>query len=303
MARNTDPYDAAVWRYEQIAPLIDRSLTQIQKTEHLRVLTELPVVWPSGEERPIGRSTVYRWIKAYQDGGLPGLLPKSRSDRQTTKGVSREVLAFSLALLYEEPQRSLYQLGRYIEVRFEGERAPARSTLHRALQAHPAYAGIVKRRKGAKSRKSRKRRFEAAKPHEIWQLDAKIFRIRFASGEEQKAAVLTCLDDKTRAVVAATVSASEDMAAAARVFRRAAARWGLPDRIYCDRHSVYDSNAFRNGLALLGVHRIRTRARNKEARGKIEAYHRPLNRWFVKELRHQAVCDVTHADELLQATI
>jgi hypothetical protein len=111
------------------------------------------------------------------------------------------------------------------------------------------------------------------------------------------------LDDFSRAVLGVAVSATEHLGAAVRAFRRAAARWGLPDRIYCDRHSVYDSTAFRAGLALLGVHRIRTRARNASARGKIEAYHNSLEKWFVRELPHQVVQDEAHLEELLLAVI
>jgi len=84
-------------------------------------------------------------------------------------------------------------------------------------------------------------------------------------------------------------------------FRRAAARWGLPEKFYADRGSAYDSDAFRKGLAVLGVHRINTRPRNAPAHGKIEAYHRSLQRWFIAELPHQPLRDLGHLQELLDA--
>jgi hypothetical protein len=54
-------------------------------------------------------------------------------------------------------------------------------------------------------------------------------------------------------------------------------------------------------LAVLGIHRINTRPRNAPAHGKIEAYHRSLQRWFIAELAHQCVRDGAHLQELLDA--
>ncbi|MCI0547561.1 MAG: hypothetical protein L0027_09780, partial [Candidatus Rokubacteria bacterium] len=99
------------------------------------------------------------------------------------------------------------------------------------------------------------------------------------------------------------MTTSPDLAAAVRLFRLAAARYGLPEKLYCDRASIFDTLAFRTGLAELGVRRLKTRPRNAPARGKIEAYHRCLKRWFVRELPHQVVQSLTHLEDLLLGVI
>jgi hypothetical protein len=73
--------------------------------------------------------------------------------------------------------------------------------------------------------------------------------------------------------------------------------------LYADRASIFDSRAFRMGLAQLGSHRIPTKPRNPEANGKIEAYHRPLGLWFVKRLPKQDVVDFVHLQQLLDGII
>ena len=83
----------------------------------------------------------------------------------------------------------------------------------------------------------------------------------------------------------------------------AALRWGLPNRLYADRASIFDSQAFRRGLAQLGTHRIATKPRNAEAHGKIEAYHRVLVRWFTQRLPRQQVVDLEHLQQLLDGVI
>jgi hypothetical protein len=74
-------------------------------------------------------------------------------------------------------------------------------------------------------------------------------------------------------------------------------------RMQFDRASAYDSQVFRTGLAMLGVHRNWVKSRNPSAQGKIEAYHRSLKKWFVNELPKQEVVDLEHLEALLQATI
>jgi transposase InsO family protein len=153
-------------------------------------------------------------------------------------------------------------------------------------------------------RRQRRTRFVASAPHRIWHTDAKgPFRVRLLSGVVLLVHVLSILDDASCAVLAALVTPSPTLGAAVLAFRQAALRYGLPDRLYADRASIFDSHAFRGGLAQLGVHRIRTRARNAPAHGKIEAYHRTLTLWFVERLPAQGVVDLQHLGQLLDGVL
>lgn len=82
----SDPYPLATWRFEQIAFLMDETLPKALREHRLKEVTREGVPWPSGEVKPIGRSTLYRWLTAYRKHGLKGLLPGPRKD----KGKSRE---------------------------------------------------------------------------------------------------------------------------------------------------------------------------------------------------------------------
>lgn len=287
----------ARWRFEQIAPLLDPSLSKADRARLVEGIAASEARWPSGEVRPISAPTLYRWVRLYLAHGLEALRPKPRSDRGTLRALKPSTVERAYALLRERPDRPLYLLQKLL-----GEKI-ARSTLSRHLRRRPGYARLRARSRGEAGRPALHRRFEAAAPHLIWQADAKgPFRVRIGK-ERVPVHVLTILDDHSRAVLAAVVARSADLGAAVRVFRLAAARWGLPRKLYCDRASIFDSFAFRTGLAELGVHRIRTRARKPSARGKIEAYHRSIERWFVGELRHQVVRSLEHLEELLLATV
>ncbi len=307
------PSQIAAWRFEKIAPFVDPSFDRARRRAALHERTTRVVEWPLSEARMrrglapiqgrIPRSTLFRWISAYQRHGHAGLLPKPRRDKGALRGggeVKRWV-HFAIGLLYEQPQRSLFQLEVYLRTEFDGYRL-SRATLARHLKLHPSFAGIKTLRTGKDARL--RDLYEAAHPHESWQLDGKgPFRVRLMSAENVRVHVLSILDDHSRAILAVILACSEDTRAAIRVFCLAAAKYGLPDRMQFDRGSAFDSQAFRQGLAHLGVHRNAVRARHPEAQGKIEAYHRSLGRWFVDELAAQEVRDLLHLEQLLLAMI
>jgi transposase InsO family protein len=307
----SDSWQIAAWRFEMISALLDENLSRAHKRRILRERTKRAVQWPcshdggqvppGGIEKPIGTSTLFRWLKDYREQGFVGLLPKARKDKGLPRDDRRVYVDYALGLLYEQPERSLTQLMVYLQAEF-AMLPMSRSTLSRELHAHPAFQGILRRRKGTD--KKLRDLYETYQPHEIWQLDAKgPFAVTFTNGETVRLHVLSILDDHSRYILAAIIALSEDIAAAVRVFRLAASKWGMAQRMQFDRASAYDSKAFRTGLALLGVHRNRVKQRNPQAQGKIEAYHRVLTRWFIKELSKQQLVDIEHLEALLQATI
>ncbi len=298
----SDPWKIATWRFEMISPVLDKSLGRAEKRRIMRQRTKCAVQWPdSPHERPIGRSTLLKWVKRYREQGFLGLMPKVRSDKGQVRSERSAQIDYALGLLYEQPRRSLTQLMLYLEIEFK-EHSIRRSTLNRDLHAHPAFQEILRRRKGGE--KKLRDLYESLTPHEIWQLDAKgPFPVTLVNGQTIRLHVLSILDDCSRYILAVIIASAENIQAAVRVFRMAAAKWGMAERMQFDRASAYDSISFRTGLAILGVHRNWVKARNPQAQGKIEAYHRCLNRWFIHELPAQEVVDIEHLEALLQATI
>ena len=293
-------FETAMWRFEQISPLLDSTLSPSQRRQILEAHAERVVLWPSGREAPIGISTLYGWLKRYRlNPVFESLIPTKRIYPTKRKGIAKYV-HYALALLEEEPQRSLYVLCLRIQKKFDLEKPLPRSTLYRQLRKEKRYTAIRKYAKGEKVRK----RFVANKPHHIWHADAKAkFKVRFSDNSEKYLQVLTILDDSTRYVLRALIVPSESIQAAVRTFIDAAERYGLPDKFYADKHSCYDAWLFRIALAILGVHRIKTRPRNPSAHGKIEAYHKTLKRWFVIELKHLTIHDMNHLQILLDEFI
>jgi len=298
--KSPSPKDVAFWRLEQIEEALAQGITAQERGKILRRVSRTPVLWPSGKTKPIPLATAYRWIANHLKGGLDALKPKRRSDLGVIRApLPGEVIHEALRQLTEDPDISFTFLLAVLRPLFPKVRIPL-STLKQRLSLHPDY----KRIKRLRRYNQRRTRFVAKAPHQIWQTDGKgPFRVVLAGGTTLTFHVLSILDDATRAVLAAIVSLHADLGTAVRVFRMAATRWGLPNMLYADRASIFDSRAFRMGLAQLGSYRIPTKARNAPARGKIEAYHRTLGLWFFDRLAKQVVIDLDHLQQLLDGVI
>jgi transposase InsO family protein len=300
-----DPIYVALWRFNQISLFLDKRLTPGERARMIDEASRIEVIWPDGDHGTVPRSTLYRWLAAYQQNPLiESLAPKARTPPQRQRVIEAQWINYALALLEEEPQRSLFILCDRIKRKYNVESKISPSSLHRALKGQPRYMALRRRQKDNGLGAGLRKRFQALKPHEIWHGDAiGPFRVLFANGQSGAYRILSILDDASRFVLIALSVLSENIANVVSVFRKSAARYGLCDKWYADRGSPYDSDIFRKGLGILGIHRIRTKARNAPAHGKIEAYHRTLRRWFIKELKHQLIADALHLQHLLDATI
>lgn len=109
-----DPLREACWRFEQISPLLEPRLTASEKRRMIKAMGRVCVVWPSGREAPIPRSTIYRWLNAYQKDRRVESLMRSPRMREST-AIKPEWIQHALALLEEEAKRSLFFLGLQIK--------------------------------------------------------------------------------------------------------------------------------------------------------------------------------------------
>lgn len=300
-----DPQAVAQWRYDHIVEALGPMAHDVRGEVVARICS-VPVRWPSGPTRCIARATLYRWLALYAKGGLAALRPRPRKDRGTKRArLPKDVVARARAILIDDPEISFTMLVALLAADSELRLCArgisvSKSTLQRRLAADPLYARLQRGRRLAR----RRTRFVARTPHDIWHLDAKgPIKISLRTRKQLVFHILTVLDDASRATLASLIVLAPDLCAAVRAFRRAAERWGLPGRIYADRASIFDSRAFRAGLADLGSHRIWVRPRNPEANGKIEAFHRVLTAWFVRRLPRQVVVDLVHLQQLLDGVL
>jgi putative transposase len=123
----------------------------------------------------------------------------------------------------------------------------------------------------------RVRRFERAKPNQLWQSDLFNFTLVPTS---RRIHVVAFLDDRSRFIVGFGVSGSSASGFVIEVLRTAVANFGAPEEMLTDRgpqyHSWRGKSAFAKVLASMGVKHILARPRHPQTVGKTERWWKTL---------------------------
>lgn len=219
----------------------------------------------------ISRKTGYKWRARFHGGGPTALPDRSRKPHTSPQRTGALVEAAVVALRKTCPvwgprklHRRLWDLGR--------RDLPAPSTVAAILRR----TGCVSATASTQHRPLR--RFERARPNELWQMD---FKGHFALGRGGRCHPLTVLDDHSRFLVGLRACSNESgptvRAHLIALFRL----YGLPEAILCDNGSPWGSGtgeytALGVWLLRLGVRVLHGRPRHPQTQGKDERFHRTL---------------------------
>lgn len=95
----------ALHRYQVVSPALAPRLTAAERGLIVRTIASQEHLHPSGEVCSYSRSTIDRWIRAYNQQGLRGLSPGKRSDVGSVRR-NPQLLQEAEVLRKERPQRS-----------------------------------------------------------------------------------------------------------------------------------------------------------------------------------------------------
>lgn len=233
----------------------------------------------------VSRKTAHKWIARARAGA--SLTDQSRRPhampRQTPAAVEAAVLAEKAA----HPAwggRKLHHRLRHTGV----VEVPAPSTIEKILRRH----GWEPQARAATA----PTRFEAAAPHDLWQLDFKGWH-PYRSG---KIHPLTVLDDHSRFVLDVRCLEGQTLALVQPVLTGLFQRYGLPWAMLCDHGPPWGSGGltrFAVWLIQLDIALIHGRPYHPQTQGKLERMHRTLkaevfaNRTYPDLASAQMACD------------
>jgi len=163
---------------------------------------------------------------------------------------------------------------------------PAPATVYRILKAR----GFVVAEPRKAPKRSR-RRFNAARANESWQLDDTTWAL--ADGTEVK--ILNVIDDHSRLLVASTAMTTCTGAAALAVVADAAATLGWPARFQSDNASIF-RHVLADALRPLGVAAAHSRPQHPQTNGKVERFHHTEHKWLAA---HEPVDTIADLQTLL----
>jgi transposase InsO family protein len=261
----------------------------------LRVLRDVESgmsVRDAAERHGTSKSQVYVWLGRHRADGAGGLVPRSRRPLRSPSQLPAELEDEIVRLRKACPRWGSKKIRAALER--DDWQVPAVSSVHRVLVRR----GLVEVRSRHRPPPGGWQRFERAASNELWQIDGTQHRL--AGGRAFW--VVDLIDDHSRFLVAAHVTAALTGAAAWTAVRSGVAEHGMPAQILSD-NGVYFTGRLRGAtvpferhVAAAGIGLIHSRVYHPQTAGKLERQHRTQNNWLED---HPPPADLTAARTLI----
>ena len=223
----------------------------------------------------VSPQTLASWRRRFEAEGPAGLL----GYRKGQKG-SRLPEHVRRAILMMKEQHREWGQDRIHDMllRTQGLQASA-GAVHRVLTE----AGYVVEPAATKRNPGKQRRFERARPNQLWQTDLFSFLLK---RQRRRVHLVGYMDDCSRFVVGFGLYASAAGSNVRETFERGIANFGAPEEILTDQGAQYHTwrgkSAFRKLCERRGIKQVVARAQHPQTLGKIERFWGTLYRELIE---------------------
>jgi transposase InsO family protein len=279
--------------------LLELTVTEQRCNAVMEVLRDGLTVTEVADRYGVSRQTIHGWLRRYRTGGLDALADRSHRPRRCPHQMPADLEARLCELRRRHPQWGQRRLAH--ELARDGvDPPPGLTSIYRALVRN----GLIQP-KARRRAKASYRRWERARPMELWQLDV-MGGIWLTGGRELKG--VTGIDDHSRFCVMAGLIERANARSVCRVFTQALARYGTPEEVLTDNGKVFTGRLGPHPAEVLfdricrqhGITHRLTGVRCPTTTGKIERFHKTLRAELVTGRRFDSLA---HAQQVLDAWV
>jgi transposase InsO family protein len=214
----------------------------------------------------IPKHTLYTWKKRFEQEGPAGLMDRPRGGR---RGSKLPDLTKRTILMLKESNPD-WGCQRISDMLVRGPALPASPTaVARVLKE----AGYELEEVPTRQHPDQVRRFERARPNQLWQTDLFTFVLK---RQNRRVYLVAFMDDHSRFLTGFGLHASQSTALVLEVLRTAITSYGPPEEILTDNGTQYvtwrGKSAFTKELEKRGIRQVVASPRRPQTLGKIERF-------------------------------
>lgn len=224
----------------------------------------------------VARSTAYKWVDRYLEGGLDGLKDRRRGPKRSAIRTSQELEDMIVAERDRHRTWGPRKLLITLAADFPDVPWPAPSTVHEILKR---YGRIQSKRPRRKHEHPGKPFVASDLPNTIWAAD---YKGQFRLGNGSVCYPLTVTDHFSRSLLGCRALSSTSLKPARAVFLGLFRTYGLPEAILTDNGVPFASVGLAGLSQLsiwwmrLGIRHLRTQPSSPQQNGRHERMHRTL---------------------------
>lgn len=293
MSKNSaSPMEIAHFRFALIAPVIQGLFPDASASAYYRRVTENPIVKPDGTTFDYQAKTLEKWVSQYKIGGMDALLPRPRSDRGTSRALNDVAIEEIYRLKEKYHRLNATQIHQFL---IRDAFIPATvsvAAVQRFVRKHDLKSA---RTLNTKDRKA----FEEAEFGCLWQADTCYLPHIRENGKPRRTYLIMILDDHSRLIVGAQIFYNDNAYNFQRVFKRAIATYGIPDKLYTDLGATYRNTQLSFICGSVGCVELHTPVRDGASKGKIERSFRTLKDCWLNSLDASQIHSLEEFNKLL----
>jgi transposase InsO family protein len=214
----------------------------------------------------ISQTTLYKWNQQFERHGPEGLMDRTRTKRRG----SRLPELTKRAILMLKASHPEWGCQRISDVLVRG---PALAASPSAVARVLHEAGYELVQEPIRAHAEKVRRFERAKPNQLWQTDLFTFVLK---RQNRRVYLVAFLDDHSRFIVSYGLHASQSTALVLEVLEAGIASYGPPQEILTDNGPQYvtwrGKSRFTRHLEKRGIQQLVSKPKHPQTLGKIERF-------------------------------
>ena len=273
-------HPTALFRLSVLGPLTSR--INLERGELCTILKELAnqaYLIPGSKRTYLSRQTIEKWYYDWQKGGIDALAPKVRQDKNNSR-LSKIIQDRLLVVKLDNPSRSIRTLIKILENQgLVTKDKLAKATVHRFLRSKQ-----LSQRSKTSVDTIERRSFVAAHAGDLWQGDVLHGPTIATPNGMRKTYLVSLLDDASRLITHSAFCLGETALDIEGVLKQAILKRGLPKKLVIDNGPAYRAISLQGICARLRIRLVYCRAREPEAKGKLERYHRTFREQFLNEI-------------------
>jgi transposase len=282
----------ALFRYGIIAPLVTKGITApSERGQFFRDAGSRTYEFIDGRTVTVSADTVYRYYRAYQNGGFEALKPAGRSDVGKIRKLDGDILA-QIEYLHREyprlPSTMIYQ--KLLDNQTIRKDDVSLSTITR-------YVSTLKKESGDYGKEYR--RYELSHINEVWYGDSSVGPYLRIGKKKHKTWIIALIDDASRYIVGIDIFFNDNYVNLLSVIRSAVIRNGKPKTMKFDNGASYRSCQMELLGARMGTAICYAPPRTPTGKAKIERWFRTMKDHWMANLK----MDDYHSLEELQESL
>jgi transposase InsO family protein len=224
----------------------------------------------------VSKHTLYKWKQQFEQHGPEGLMPQQRGSAPGSR--LPEVTKRTILMLKEaHPDWGCQRISDMLQ---RGPALPASASAVTRVLREAGYETIDT---PTRPHPQKARRFERAKPNQLWQTDLFTFVLK---RQNRRVYLVAFLDDHSRFIVSFGLTASANTTFVIEVLEAAITSYGPPEEILTDNGPQYitwrGKSRFTRHLDARGIRQIVARPKRPQTLGKVERFWGTLWREFLE---------------------